>query len=693
MPIPSLSDCRRALVLCFNTPIYPLNPENEKVAKWAKETFKILTGAACIATIGSIAFVGTTSAVIFGLVAVVAAVAAIRFGYIILQNQTSLEPISESESEEEPVSEKEPHSVSKPETSTGKGPLTALQEVTRKLQALIDMDWKWGIPNQDLELCIESDVIDCLTYFGELVEACRPLANSEEVIRIIEEKCRKYIQNLKQNEVGALSLFHEIFGFREISNDAFKFKFDNGEELELPAYAKFVLGKRSIYFTKLFFNAGMVEGKSAVIPIKDIEKKVFLKLIALADCIGLLPELGYEALTFNSEADLQALYELLSLADRFQLAPAVKNITQRIESVLRGFSNTKNTFTELLKLIKALPDTTSDADTLFRGLLETKINAYIKDLPVSARDQLPAIVNELKEAKVQSLTLPAWVTDEDLKLVKDLRLTKIVIQSKHVTDAGLVHISDMESLTHVDLSDTLTSDEGLKSFQKMKLKTLILDKTPVKGNGFVHLQKTLRLLSAKNTPMEDKSLEHLKDHPLEELDLFLCRSITGKGFYDFRMNISIRVLDLSYTNLDNVGMQHIFYMNALTSLSLRGQKHIDFVHLEGKKIEFLDASETEFANRHAPMLVGMPLIFLYLNKTKVTDLCFGALVKLPIYQLNMEETGVTDDGLLLVPEMSHLHSLTLNGCKGVTQNGVEELKEAFLPRSLQVHFNPALSLY
>jgi hypothetical protein len=79
-----------------------------------------------------------------------------------------------------------------------------------------------------------------------------------------------------------------------------------------------------------------------------------------------------------------------------------------------------------------------------------------------------------------------------------------------VTDAGLVHLKGLKSLTRLRLSYTQVSDAGLESLKEIKgLTVLELSKTMVSDTGLVHLKelKNLTSLDVQKTMVTVKGLE------------------------------------------------------------------------------------------------------------------------------------------------------------------------------------------
>jgi hypothetical protein len=68
-----------------------------------------------------------------------------------------------------------------------------------------------------------------------------------------------------------------------------------------------------------------------------------------------------------------------------------------------------------------------------------------------------------------------------------------------------------------------------------------------------------------------------------------------------------------------------------------------------------------------------------LSRTRVGDAGVKALAAVPLQELYVSGTGVTDTGLKALRAVPTLEYLNVEGCAGVTETGVEDVKKA-LPR-------------
>ena len=106
------------------------------------------------------------------------------------------------------------------------------------------------------------------------------------------------------------------------------------------------------------------------------------------------------------------------------------------------------------------------------------------------------------------------------------------LSGKDLTDAGLTHLKEIDSLIWLNLANTKITDAGLEQLADIKsLKRLHLEKTQIGDAGLAHLKKleNLEYLNLYGTNVSDAGLEHLKS--LDKLEkLYLWQSkVTSEG--------------------------------------------------------------------------------------------------------------------------------------------------------------------
>lgn len=86
------------------------------------------------------------------------------------------------------------------------------------------------------------------------------------------------------------------------------------------------------------------------------------------------------------------------------------------------------------------------------------------------------------------------------------------LSGKELTDSGLTHLADVESLIWLNLANTKITDDGLQHIGKISsLKRLHLEKTAIGDDGLMHLKglANLEYLNLYGTQVSDAGLQHL----------------------------------------------------------------------------------------------------------------------------------------------------------------------------------------
>ena len=125
------------------------------------------------------------------------------------------------------------------------------------------------------------------------------------------------------------------------------------------------------------------------------------------------------------------------------------------------------------------------------------------------------------------------VTDAGLAHLTGMdSLKKLYLNYTKITDAGLAHLKDLKNLEWLELRNTRITDAGLAHLKGLSsLVRLDLSQTKITDAGLVHLKglKSLDTLFLSDTKITDAGLIHLKD--LNNLALVFLdgTNITGEG--------------------------------------------------------------------------------------------------------------------------------------------------------------------
>jgi hypothetical protein len=221
------------------------------------------------------------------------------------------------------------------------------------------------------------------------------------------------------------------------------------------------------------------------------------------------------------------------------------------------------------------------------------------------------------------------------KLGADVSADSVSIRSAEVTDADLIHLKGMTSVTKVALMGCKkVTDAGLVHLEGLKnVETLYLPYTSVGDAGLAHLKGMTGLtnLYLSGTKVGDEGLAHLKG------------------------TASLRVLYLDCPGVSDAGLEH----------------------LAGLRLVTLSLNDTKVTNAGLKHLTGMKNLYeLRLSRTKVTDAGLADLKEVAeIRDLFLQQTEVTDAGLENLKVLTKLKHLDLTKTK-VTEAGVKKLQQA-----------------
>ncbi len=108
--------------------------------------------------------------------------------------------------------------------------------------------------------------------------------------------------------------------------------------------------------------------------------------------------------------------------------------------------------------------------------------------PAIALRRAGAVIEQDEDReRIEKITLPQSAGDPELAEVGQLaRVVELDLSGTLVTDAGLVHLENLDELKTLDLSNTNVTDNGLKSLKSLTgLKTLTLSNTRISAKGLI----------------------------------------------------------------------------------------------------------------------------------------------------------------------------------------------------------------
>ena len=149
------------------------------------------------------------------------------------------------------------------------------------------------------------------------------------------------------------------------------------------------------------------------------------------------------------------------------------------------------------------------------------------------------------------------------------RVQQLVLTSRRVSDAGLVHLNELTELTVLSVSQV--TDAGLRHLEGlMKLSKLYLSGPGVTDAGLVHLKGLTNLseLTLWDTQVTDAGLAHLRGlSNLAELNLWGTQ-VTDAGLVHLKGLTRLSKLWLGGDQITDVGLSHLTVLTSLSELNL-----------------------------------------------------------------------------------------------------------------------------
>lgn len=291
------------------------------------------------------------------------------------------------------------------------------------------------------------------------------------------------------------------------------------------------------------------------------------------------------------------------------------------------------------------------------------------------------------------------------KSLEDLELGRC----PRVTDAGLVGLRCLSHAREVGLAATQISDEGLRWVGQLPaLRALDLSATAITGRGLGYLDRlqvltTLDLSGCVNLRADGLAGLRLM-RALAELRLARCGMLTDSSLVHLRPLVGMRALNLEGLNITDASLLYLAGMTVLASLDLSWTPMSDrglarLTDLRG--LQSLSLSGTQITDAGLMSLAELPdLAYLDLSSTEITDTGLRNLRSVTTLEaLDLESTGVrdaglvhlgampslarlflggtdvTDVGLELLSRITNLREIDLTLCPGVTQKGIELLRQ------------------
>ena len=206
----------------------------------------------------------------------------------------------------------------------------------------------------------------------------------------------------------------------------------------------------------------------------------------------------------------------------------------------------------------------------------------------SELSRLSTLASQGEQLQIKQIDLSfTTVRDEELKTLSTLEgLTGLSLQHcANVTDAGIVHLSQLRNLQSIDLRGTNVTAEGVKQLPNGPLQTMMFDAFQGTINGSVLPELASRYDASISTLL-------ISGVPLNEEDFRWLEALRN-----------LRELDVAGTGVSSEWLQYIENLETLENLNLAGNQGIDEGSLpylsKMNRLTQLNLSDTSITSREA----------------------------------------------------------------------------------------------
>ena len=209
------------------------------------------------------------------------------------------------------------------------------------------------------------------------------------------------------------------------------------------------------------------------------------------------------------------------------------------------------------------------------------------------------------------------------------KLVFLKVWGKSIGNQSMDIVARMRSLRVLGLVDTAVDDEGIKKLADLNLSEIHLFRTSVGDDGIKILASmpNMTTMNLRDTKVSDASMETIAGlKKLRKLDLSECTSpgVTDASAKAISQIESLQQLNLWSTKITDAGVAEFESMKNLTWLNL------DHINVTDKSAEVLSRMKQ--------------LKWIHLGKTKITDAAVPFLKKLPnLEYLDVSNTEISQD--------------------------------------------------
>ena len=201
----------------------------------------------------------------------------------------------------------------------------------------------------------------------------------------------------------------------------------------------------------------------------------------------------------------------------------------------------------ILEYLDVLPDLKSFS-LLKTNLQDLQLVRVLEQLPVKLAS---LTVNEVLSANQNEPFLPLVV-----RQFPDLKTLEII--DMPITDSDLKTLSGHPQLRHLDLSETKITDEGMKVIRDLQLLTLKIGETNVTTAGLRDIPQTVTVLALDGLEITDEDIDHIASSYPRLVRLNLQNTSIGDEAIPSLLQLKqLKQLQLKGTSITPAGLERL----------------------------------------------------------------------------------------------------------------------------------------
>lgn len=284
----------------------------------------------------------------------------------------------------------------------------------------------------------------------------------------------------------------------------------------------------------------------------------------------------------------------------------------------------------------------------------------------------------------------AWVEDVGGTIIRDPagRITGVNLRGRWVTETDLRELAQLPYLTHLDLSLTRVTDEGLLELKNapgiVDLNLYYAELVTDEGMSAIKGWKKLKRLNVRGAKISDTTLEHISAiQSLESVNVGFAL-VTDVGLERLASLPNLKELSIGGNEMGDLGLQALRQMPGLTYLDLSGTQGTDSnlwsVNMTDLGLEAILTLKELRELRLGCSSVGVgveQMRFATVSNMNVSVRWLERMKTLPkLEKLQLQSCSrVGDDAIGALAALPSLREVDLKGT-AVTEKGVAQLQKS-----------------